>query len=487
MLTLLLSLFAGAILALAFSPFDIYTFAFFAPAILLYRFMKSTAKQAALHGFLFGLGLFSVGSFWVYISIHNFGGASLPLSILITLIFISALSLFPALLGYVFDKLFKDKSDLIRCLLAFPALWVFFEWLRSWVLNGFPWFFLGYAQLHAPLKGLIPVFGVYGLSLFTAMMSGGLVILARNNTTKLKLVAVSIMIAFIGSGVILSKVDWSKPFGKPIEASLVQGNISQHMKWDIDQLTHTLNIYKKITDDYWDSKLIIWPEAAVPAVANQLHDYFENIKSEAIAHDSSVIIGAPLQHDSATNFYNGLIMLGVNDGVYLKRHLVPFGEYTPLSFIFKSLLKRLNIPMSNFSAGPPQQAPLQFNHIKIAPFICYETAFPVLALQSAQQSNMLVTILDDAWFGNSIALPQQLQMSQMRAFEAGQPMLVASNTGITAIINPDGTIQSIAPVNKRFVLTASVQPTISHTPLIKWNYFPTLGLVILFIVLSAVL
>ncbi|MCH9644129.1 MAG: apolipoprotein N-acyltransferase [Gammaproteobacteria bacterium] len=483
MLKCLLALIAGALLPLALAPFNIYPLAFFSTAILLFLWMNASNKHSFLYGLFFGIGMFAVGSSWIYISIHQFGNAAPWLSYLITCLFILALALYPATLGWAFTGIFKRKTDTKRALFVFPSLWVLWEALRGWMFGGFPWLLLGYSQLDTPLRGWAPIIGVYGVSWIVAFISGSLVLLARRNSSLIKGICVTFMALFVLLGWGMNKIHWTKPLHKKIKVSLVQGNIPTTVKWDSNQVLNVLQTYKNLTEKHWSSKLIIWPEAAIPAFPYQVSSYLQTLTQQTRQHRSTIITGIPIS-DSQQNYYNGLIVLGKKPQRYLKRHLVPFGEYTPLQSIFGALMHQFNIPMSNFSPGPSNQKPLLIDHIKIAPFICYETAFPVLALNSTIGTNMVVAILDDGWFGKSIALPQQMQMSQMRALETGRPVLTSANTGITGFINPQGIIVSAAPIDKQVVLTRSVYPTVGNTPLMIWNYYPMLGLIIILLLLS---
>jgi len=481
----LISLLAGTALPLAFAPFNFFTLSYVAPAILLWIWLRSTAWQAAYRGLFFGLGFFGVGTSWVYISVHNFGNAPAALAILITFLMILVLALYIALQGFFSRLLFRHKSVAIQSLCVFPAMWVIFEGLRAWLFTGFPWLSLGYSQLNTPLHAFAPIFGIYGVSLAVCWISGALVLLAtplRNSV--IKLVAVIIIVIFLGSGLLLKGKHWTEPTDQAIKVSLVQGNIAQKMKWQPQELINILKIYKDMTSTLWQSKLIIWPEAAVPILPHDIKAYYDSMSHAAIQHGDYLIIGSPLYNPLTKQFYNGLRMIGAGTGVYYKRHLVPFGEYTPLPSVFGALMKKLDIPMSDFSKGPAKQIPLRIGKINIAAFICYEIAFSREVLRYATHSQLLINISDDSWFGHSIALDQQVQMAQFRALETGRPLLSSTNTGVTAVINPLGKIVKSLPIDKRQSLTAIVMPMTGNTPLMFWNYYPVIGVIILLLLIS---
>jgi len=481
---MLLALISGALLPLAFAPFNGFPLSFICITALLFVWLRSTPWQAFWRGFIFGIGFFAVGSSWIYISIHTYGNASSALSGLITAIFIVIMAIFPATLGLFFTWVFKQSRLAIKCLLAFPAMWVVWEWLRSWVFSGFPWLFLGYSQIHSPLRGYAPLIGVYGVSFIVVFIAACLLLLFHHKDIKIKIISVSSIIILFGVGASISTFQWTKPSSKKITVSLVQGNVKQSMKWDMNYLLHILKVYRNETERHWKSDIIVWPEGAIPVVQNQIPSFFNLINSEAEKHHTAVILGTLTTNSKTKQFYNSMVVLGNGKGTYLKRQLVPFGEYTPLKKLFFPLAKKLDIPMSDLSPGPWHQPTLMAAGITIAPYICYEIAYPIKALNSIRDKQLIVTISDDSWFGNSIASPQQLQIAKMRALETGRYLLYANNTGITAIINPNGKVLKMAPTNQQLVLTGTVQPVDGSTPLMRWNYYPMLGIIILCLVLT---
>ena len=480
---IIITLLAGALLPLAFSPFNIYSFAFFAPAFLLYFWLRSTPKAAMLLGFIFGLGFFGVGISWVYISIHYFGNASPLLAGVMTFLVVAIMSLHFVIFGYLFRKLFQNKSELTQCLLAFPALWLVMELINTAIL-GFPWLLLGYSQITNPLRGLAPIVGVYGLSLCVAMISGALVLLSTKKAFKTHAIAFVAVIFIVGTGIAFKDHAWTKPAGQSFKASLLQGNIPQSIKWDPKHALENINVYKELTIANWGSKLIVWPEGALPVTAEEVPEFMNQLSDTAEKHHATIILGAPSENKKTKQYYNAIFMLGKYKGKYLKRHLVPYGEYMPMGFIMKPIAKMFNLDMFDLSHGPEKQAPLKFNGISIAPFICYEITFPQLVLNSSEDSQILLAVSDDSWFGKSLALTQQLQMSQMRALETGRYILVATNTGITAFISPLGKIIKDAPINKRLAITDNVTPMDGKTPLMVWHYYPVFILMGIMLLLS---
>lgn len=479
-----LAFLTGMMLTLAFAPFEIFPFAILAPTVLLALWLHVSKGRAFFRGWLFGLGLFGTGVYWVYISVHTFGNAATPVALIITGGFIALLALFPAFTGYSLNRYFTRNTP-TKILCAFPAIWVLMEWVRSWTFSGFPWLFLGYSQLNTPLKGFAPIFSVYGVSL-AVILSSALLFYAIFSLRKAKYKSFYLslftlaMIWIIGS--VLSFIHWTKPEGALVKISLVQGNIPQELKWNPDQVLPTLKEYQNLTHKHWDSKIIIWPESAIPILLQQAGGFIETMANDANKHHASIITGVPIASDTYGSYYNGVVTLGNGEGVYLKQRLVPFGEFVPFSSVFKSLFDILKIPMSDFIPGPNKLSFINIDNLKIATFICYEIAFPEQVRSRDGETGMILTVSNDAWFGHSIAQAQHLEMGQMRALEMGRPVLFVSNNGITAFIHPDGKIQSEAPQFVTYVLTDSIQAYTGKTP---WQYVgmdPIL--ILLFILLS---
>lgn len=482
----LLVFFLGAILPFAFAPFNIYTLSFIAPSILLYQWQKATPKQAFFQGYLFGLSFFGVGVSWVYISIHNYGNASLFVAGLITFAMIAILALFIAVNGYLLTKFYRKQNKLIFCLAAFPATWVIFEWLRSLLLNGFPWLYLGYAQLTTPLRGYAPIFGVYGVSLATTAICGCLVLICTRQKMKYKITSVSLAFFLLALGWGLTGKHWTKPSGEPLNLSLVQANISQSIKWKPGVFEEILQKYQSLTQPHEDNRLIIWPEAALPVFSQQIPQVLSQLNEQAKQQKSTLLVGILLGDLNTKQYYNGIVLLGADQGEYRKRHLVPFGEYTPLASVFSFLIHYWQIPMSNFSEGPAKQSILQVGPIKIAPFICYEIAYPLQVLKYSQDSNLIVNISDDSWFGKSTASAQQAQMARFRALEMGRYTLLSANTGITGIVDPLGNLTKVLPPHQEGVLTGAVTPMTGKTPLMSFNYYPLLAIIIILLLLGVI-
>ncbi|EKD71545.1 MAG: hypothetical protein ACD_46C00163G0002 [uncultured bacterium] len=477
----------GVLLAISFAPFDIFPLAILAPAGLLFLLLGVSPKRAFWLGFSFGLGLFGAGVYWVYISVHTFGDVLPILAGLITAALVGILALFPATACYLSNRYFP-VLDRTKNYFAFAACWVLIEWIRSWLFTGFPWLFVGYSQTNSPLKGFAPIFSVYGVSL-AALICSSLIVFAflfyqQKNYRRVYINLFTIACIFTIGG-LLSLIPWTTSAGKPIRVSLVQGNIPQSLKWSPDHLSLSFERYQQLTETLWNkSQIIIWPEAAIPMTLQNAQSFINEMDKKARENNTHLILGIPIKNENGIGYYNAIVSVGSDLKVYLKRRLVPFGEYIPFEKYFSRAFSILDIPLANMQAGKPFQAPLEIDGIKILPSICYEIAFPELIRSTDKNIGLLLTVTNDAWFGKSTAQAQHLQMAAMRAIEMGRPVLFASNDGITAVITPDGRIDTSAPAYEPTVLSTTVQPTKGLTPWMTNGIDPILFILLVIFVIS---
>ena len=492
-LRVLLVLLAGALMPLAYAPFDLYPLGLLALATLFYLWRQVTARQAFGLGLLFGLAMFGAGVNWVFISIHDYGYVPLGLSVALTLLFVVVLALFPALCRYVavrcrvlFERL-SPQSDIWFVLLVLPALWMLFEWLRGWFMTGFPWLHIGYSHTGSPLAGFAPLLGVYGVSLLAAISSALLLLALLRQRGEVRGGYLLVLVGLWASGAVLSHLDWTRPQGQTLRVSLIQGNIPQDMKWLADMRQPTLDLYSDLTRAHWDSDLVVWPETAIPLFSHQAQTFLEAMTAEAALNDTDMLVGLVHQDRESGAYYNSMVGLGVDGGRYDKQHLVPFTEYLPLKSVLASLIDVLDVPMSDFSAGDPYQAPLRLAGQDIGISICYEDAFGEEIIRSLPQATLLVNVSNDAWFAGSIAPAQHLQMAQMRAIETGRELMRATNTGISAFIAADGRLRQVAPQFVTEVLTMDVQPRSGATLYVRTGNAGALLLALLMIVAVIVL
>ncbi len=473
-----IALILGVFFSFAFAPYNLSSLAFLCPGLLLALWSRcQRSSQGFFLGWLFGFGLFAAGTPWIYTSIHDYGNTAAPIALLMTLIFALIMGSFYGLTGYLLKRLFPSPS-LSQSAIAFPAIWVLLEWCRGWFLSGFPWLFIGYTQLNTPLGQFAPMIGIYGVSFLALFSIGSLYFIGKNLNAR-SLMPILLLMALGLSTIILQPVRWTWPIGHRLSVSLIQGNISQNIKWDLNQTKNILETYETLTRKNINHDIVIWSESAIPLPINLLPNYLNTIATMAKQFHSAVIIGAPKMVQQNNQYYNGIFVLGEGEGSYYKRHLVPFGEYLPFDKWLRGLINFFDIPMSSYIPGPKRQAPLEIKNVAIAPFLCYEIAYPELVLNATRNSQILLTLSDDSWFGHSNAAHQQLQMGQMRALETGNYFISATNDGVSAIVNSRGKIINQAPSHEQAILEGEIRVMGGTTPITRTGHNPILGLIFL--------
>lgn len=473
----LYALLAGAANTLAFAPFDIWPLAVASP-LALYVLLRGLSARAAFgRGFAYGTGFWLAGVSWVIVSIHVYGYTPLPMAALLTLLF----ALMLALLFFAWwTALYAWLGRGAARPLLFVTLWVLAEWVRSWLLSGFPWLYQGYAFLDTPLAALAPLGGVLLVSAAAVGSAVLLVDLARGTAPQRRL-AVALFAVLLPGCWLLDGVSWTKPADAPRTVSLVQGNIPQDLKWLREMQQPTIDIYVQLSDSEWGRDLIVWPESAIPLYAHQAADTLTALETRARAAGSGLVLGIPTvqQSDWAPPvFHNSVLSLTPEPTWYHKRKLVPFGEFVPLAGLFRAIAPFFSLPMmplDGFSPGAEDQLPLPAAGMALETLICYEVVYPALVREQAVRSNVLLTVSNDAWFGESHGPRQHMQIARMRALENGRWLLRATNTGVTAIVDDQGDVVASLPQFRREVLRGEVVPMTGSTPWMTAGNTPLLG------------
>ncbi|MDI1302258.1 MAG: apolipoprotein N-acyltransferase [bacterium] len=477
----LLMLALGALTPLCFAPFGLWPVALFTIGLAGELLRGHSPARTAWLGFCHGFGLWAYGASWLYVSIHDYGYTPPWLAIPMVGLVASVMGLFFALAGFVYARFRLDRA----ALLTLPALWIGGEWLRSWLLTGFPWLFTGYAFIDTPLAAYAPVLGVFGVSLI-AVFSAQAVF--RTLADRKSWPALAVAVALWITGLALQQVPWTQPTGEHLSVSIVQGNIPQESKWQLEWRDKTVDIYRELSKSEWGRDLVIWPEAAIPMFYHEAIPALMEMRENALVSHSAFVTGIPFMevNERAQEFhiYNSILAEGEGSGLYFKQRLVPFGEYIPLEAWLRGTLPFFDMPMTSFTAGGPDQAPLQVQKMKLGPMICYEIAYPDLVRKIAGQSDVLATISNDGWFGNSIGPYQHFEMVRMRAKETGREVIRATNNGISAIIDSQGKVREHAPQFKRLVLRASVNGYRGLTPYVVLGNAPVLLLCALLLALG---
>ena len=484
--TYIVTFILGALAVLGFAPFYIFPVPIIALVGLIVLWAKTdSAKARFVLGFCFGLGLYCVGIYWIYISLHTFGGMPWWFAGFCTFCLCAFMALFPALVG-----LFTTRFGSL--IISAPILWGLSDWVRSWIFTGFPWLTIGYSQVpHSPLAGYMPIVGVYGVSIVTVFIAALIgywfanpqqnLIVKRNSIAALTLILVA--------GFILKAVEWTSPIGKPISVALLQGNIAQDEKWSPEAAQATIDQYMQMIIAS-KAQLIVTPETALPVISSQLDpSILAAVTKHAKQNGGDILVGLVQVNSSATQpvydrYYNSAISFGSahqqfpNGQAYSKNHLVPFGEFIPLKQIFGWIYRDyLNIPLSDLSRGGTQQIPMNLLNQdgigqKIAVNICYEDVFGEEIIRQLPTATMLVNMTNDAWYGQSYAADQHMQFSQARALETGRMMLRATNTGATAAIDQHGYVLAHAPHFTKTTLNVLAQGYAGSTPYVRWGNWP---------------
>ncbi|MEX5342249.1 apolipoprotein N-acyltransferase [Pseudomonas sp. I2] len=471
----LLAMAAGASTLLALSPFDIWPLALLSIVLFYAGLRELSSRQAMWRGWCFGFGLYGAGTWWIYVSMNTYGGASPLLATLLLLAFFAALAWFFALPAWLWARWLRRNEAPLADALCFAALWLLQEAFRGWFLTGFPWLYAGYSQLDGPLAGLAPLGGVWLIS-FVLALSAALLCNLHRLRARPSFLAVGgvLLVAPWILGLALKGHAWTKPAGEPLTVAAVQGNVEQDLKWDPAHINAQLALYRDMSFSSKPVDLLVWPETAVPVLKDQAQGYIGMMGGFAAERHSALITGVPVREvvDQQRRYYNGITVAGEGDGTYLKQKLVPFGEYVPLQDMLRGLIEFFDLPMSDFARGPANQSLLHAKGYQIAPYICYEVVYPEFAASLAARSDLLLTISNDTWFGKSIGPLQHLQMAQMRALEAGRWMIRATNNGVTALIDPFGRITAQVPQFQQAILYGEVVPMQQLTPYLQWRSWP---------------
>lgn len=454
---------AGALHALTLAPFHWWWLALPSLAVLMLSLHSASPKQAFIRGWLYGAGMFLAGVSWIGVSITQHGQSSFIVAVVLTLSFCILMGLLIAAQAWIWRRFWRHSA---YPALSFAALWVLQEALRGWMLTGFPWLLLGHAHTDGPLAGWAPIIGTAGI---TAIVAGSAALLYRalvQHKSKTLLPAGLLALSLFSSGPVLNRIEWSQPDGDiETRISMVQVNIPQALKWLPESFWPTLMLYQDLSEPLWEkSDLVIWPEAALPSLYQYMPEFTDRMSNAASEHDTALITGVLYENETGTEVYNSAIALGSGSGIYFKQRLVPFGEYVPLERYLRGLIGFFDLPTSHISPGPAQTELIQAHQLSLATYICYEIVYGDRVAKASRRANALLTISNDAWFGRSIGPHQHFQIARMRALETARPLIRATGTGISALVDHKG--QSIVqlPQHRRAVLNGRIQGRRGDTP-----------------------
>ena len=468
----------GCLTTTAFAPFGWYALLPLTLLPLFYVCLTVSPRDAGRHGFWFGFGLFLTGTYWIYISVVVFGQAPVWIALVLMIGLVLIMSAWLWFTAWLVSRLAKGEP--LRLLAVAPAAWVLVEWLRGWVLTGFPWLALGYSQIDSPLSGWAPIIGVYGVSLLLVLSIAALLAgVALPNRARPILFGVVVLPWLAGS--LLKAADWTEPRGEPLTATLIQGGIPQDRKWLPEQFRPTLNFYRNRTLEAARSDIVLWPEVAIPSVTDLVNDYISMLEQDAKQGPQTLLFGIlerVTDPAGSSRTYNAVIAVGGDSRAgYRKRHLVPFGEYFPVPPQVREWMRMLSLPHRDLSAGSDEQPLIRTRDgLELAVAICYEDAYGAEQLYALPAASLLINVSNDAWFGDSIAPHQHLQIARMRSLEFGRATLRAANTGISAFIDHEGRIVDAGPQFQPVVLTQRVQPRQGATPYVRVGNTPIIAL-----------
>ncbi|MEA3642149.1 MAG: apolipoprotein N-acyltransferase [Lamprobacter sp.] len=477
-LSALMALLSGALMVFSFAPFGVYPLAVLSLLGFYQALRGRTGAGAFAIGWLYGVALFGIGVAWIRISLNEFGNMAAPIANLLMLLFVAVMALYYGLTAWLIRLLehpvaTKDSAwRWVGPLLLFPSIWVIMEWVRGWLFTGFPWLFAGNGQLNGPLGGLAPVLGVHGLSLAVAASAGLLWGGLRWRRQARWRAMAGLGLLWLCAG-LLWPIDWTRPAPnaeqRPIQVSIIQGNVEQAVKWAPDGLLPTLDLYLTLTKASLDSDLIVWPETAIPEFFHRVEaSLLQPLGVTAREAGTEVVIGLPVSEPDG-RYYNALVSLGSREDQYFKRHLVPFGEFLPFKAQLRPLIDWFEVPMSDFSRGEMARPLLQVGGWPVGVSICYEDVFPDEVRQALPEAAFLINVSNDAWFGDSLAPHQHLEFARLRALETGRWLVRATNTGISAIIDPRGRIRDQLPLFERAALTGILEMRVGSTPFVRFG------------------
>lgn len=467
---------------------------------------QDSARGAVNIAFLFGLGHFSVGLYWLFISMHRYGGLAWPMAALGVLALAAFLALYIVLAAVLMRWSGLGHSHQpgrwhhqMLATATWASLWTLAEWLRGTLLTGFPWLNIGYAHAEGVLAPWAPLVGVYGmawLAAFAAISVAGFIRHKDDEHASGAAVGIGATILIGLAGIVLSHKPWTQPAGDPLIIRLVQGNVPQSEKFDPALMSQGIATYQDLAalppkSEEGRPDIIVLPETVMPVFQDLIAPtVWERWIDIAARLDATILMGAPLRDAAAQHHTNSAIAFDATTAVddllsasiphrYDKHHLVPFGEFVPRGF--RWFVDAMHIPLGDFDRGTLEQRPFLLKNQHIAPDICYEDIFGEEIIQQVRAGGLdgagatiLINISNLAWFGNTWALRQHLQIARIRALETGRPMLRATNTGATAAIDPNGALRALLPTAEPGVLDIEVQGMDGLTPYARSGNQPIL-------------
>ncbi len=450
---------AGLTLTVAYAPFGYFFGAIAVVLVTAWSWRRYPLLHAFGYGYLFGLVHFGSSIYWVYHSLHDFGNADPLFAAMATFLLVAVFALYFALLAWIAAWCASGVSTQVFYWFIFPSLWMMCEYLRSTLFGGFPWNLIGQSLIDSPFWGVFAWVGTFGASWLVAFLGGCVATVLVHKKIKLRTYSGCMFLLALLIGWSTGLIQWTEAVGEKVSVGIVQSGVAQGIKFDRDAFTKILKIHQDLTSELFDRDLVVWSETAIPAYYHQVDEQVLLPLHDQIAavNGGDLLTGIFFRDEVAQKQYNSLVKVGIPPETYHKRHLVPFGEYIPLRFLFEFFRSYVTMPMSDLDAGN-QYNLLTIGEHQVGMSICYEAIFGREVIESLPAAAYLVNVSNDSWFGDSIAVDQHLQMARLRAAETGRPMIRATSTGVSAMINHQGRVIRHSERFSAQILTGDIQP-----------------------------
>lgn len=477
----------GASYTLAFAPVGFWPLQLIDLATLfVVLYHAGTVKKVMQLTWTFCFAWLFFGVIWLTVTMFRYGDMPVWLSVLCVLLFAAALACIPALAMGLASSMRQrfQMSPAVVCLVLFPTCWSLAEWTRDWLFTGFPWLVSGYAHNIGPLAGYAPVMGVFGITWLSALIAGCVVLFLQRR----RMYAIPALMIFC-AGATLQLVQWTTPHGQPLTVRLLQGNVDQQIKFEHEHLIDSLQFYADAIQKQ-PADLIVTPESALPLPKYALPTGYLDMLQQFAGRTHSTIALGLFNSDGPDLFANSMISITPTPSSptyrYDKHHLVPFGEFIPKGFAW--FYHYMNIPMGDLQRGGLLALPFPVKDQQVLPNICYEDVFGEEIAERIAYAHfthkpvptILLNMTNLSWFGDSWAMPQHVQITQMRTLEMGRPMLRSTNTGVTTLVNAQGRVVSQMATFERGELDVRVQGYQGLTPYIVCGNYLWLGLMGIF-------
>ena len=474
--TYLIAVFLGLLFSLGFAPNDAWFISVFSITCLHFLIQGTNKKELFWIGYSFGLGLWSLGISWMFVSIYFYGNIGFILSIFLTLIFIGILSIYFGVTLFLYYYL--RSSSRISVIFSLPIAWIIIEYLRSILFTGFPWLISGTMLADTILDGWTPIIGAQGNSFLLLVLSSLLFLfISEFKKYKTALLSGTFIFLLLFSSFSLKNIEWTS-LERSLNASIVQTNLELDEKWSTKGVAETKNMMQVALDNAEEGEIIVFPETALIFSENEIKDWLDYINLKAELKEVTLITGI-VEREESFKVRNRILGLGMANSHYDKVKLVPFGEFIPFEAQTGKLFDILGLRLTNTIPGE-QINTINAGNIRVSASICYEIAFSDLIRKTALESNLLVTISNDTWFGSSYGPIQHLEIAQNRALEHKKTLLRSTNSGISAFISRNGEIIEKQGYFEDKLLKKEINLYEGETFYAKYGNLP------LFIILSAI-